>query len=48
MAIFLNIVSLKCGRFNKRISVVGKTDEEIEKLKQNLNYDKKKFILIVT
>lgn len=48
MAKFLNIVSLKCGRFDKRISVVGKTDEEIEKLKKNIKYDKRFYILVVT
>ena len=45
---YLNLVSLKCGRFDKKINIEGKSDAEIEKIISNLDYDKKKFILIKT
>lgn len=45
---YLNLVSLKCGRFDKKIFVGGKSDKEISKIKNELKYDKTKFILIIT
>lgn len=48
MANYINLVSLKCGRFDKRIPVIGKTDDEVKEIKSNLVYDKSKYILIIT
>ena len=43
---WLHLVNLKCGKHNKKTNVTGKSKEEIEQIKENLVYDKKKFILI--
>ena len=45
---YLNLVSLKCGRFDKRFDISGKSQKEVDKMKRELIYDKKKFILIIT
>jgi len=46
MSKFLVLVSLKCGRHDKRIDITNKTDDEVQKIKDNLVYDKSRFILI--
>ena len=45
---YINLVSLRCGRFDKRICVKDKTKSEVDKIISNLKYDMKKFILIKT
>lgn len=45
---YLNLVSLKCGRFDKKYYIGGKTNDEITKFKNELKYDKNKFIMIIT
>lgn len=43
---YLTLVSLRCGRFDKRINVEGKSEIQVNEIISNLKYDKNKFILI--
>jgi hypothetical protein len=44
---WLYLVNLKCGKHNKKTNITGKSTKEIDEIKKNLVYDKKKFILII-
>lgn len=48
MANYINLVSLKCGRFDKKIDVRNKSDIEVSEIKDGLKYDKDKYFLIIT
>lgn len=45
---FITLVSRKCDQLNRSYNVKGKTDQEIEEFISNLEYDKRKFILVKT
>lgn len=48
MANYINLVSLKCGRFDKKIDVSGFSDEKIAEIRSKLVYDKSKYIMVIT
>ena len=43
---YIHLIHKKCGKYNKRYDITGKTDKEIILFVNALNYDSSKYTLI--